>query len=458
MNGFQRWTDLALSSLKAAGDSLADLPLPFARQRHRIAITGLQRSGKTVFITAVAHALTTAGAMPFFPWIKKVRGVSLHAVPGFDRFDYEGHLADLLADPPHWPAPTRGLSALRLRIQHEPHAFIAKRLSSIATTDIDLVDYPGEWLIDLPLLGQSFTQWSKQAEDLAVAPGRADLAAAWRADAALVDLDAPENGRLLAKVGRLYADYLQLCRTERSLSYLQPGRFLQPAPGLDESLFFPAAGLETPRRGSNGAALVRRYEAYRRLVRQFHDRVFGRLRRQVVLIDVLTALQHGQEAFSDLALAVRTIADSFDSLAPAYSKYLPFMGVDRLALVATKADHVTSDQVLNLAGLLRDMTGALVIDATAGTAGFQAVASVRATREVFSLVDGAKLPFLVGVPEGGGEEKQVYVGVIPSALPAAEDWAGFDFRIRRFEPPRGLAGGPLPHLNMDKLLQFLLAP
>ena len=457
MSDLPRWADLALSPLKAAGDALVDLPGALTGARRRIAITGLQRSGKTVFITAFAHALVTGQALPFFPFIKKIQAVELHDVPGFPRFDYEGHLRDLLASPPRWPSATRDLSAVRIRIRHDPETWLGRTFSKSTTVDIDLIDYPGEWLVDLPLLTQSYAAWSRQAEDLAAAPGRRDLAAAWRADAGLVDLDAPENPKLLAKVGGLYVDYLRLCRSERSLSYLQPGRFLQDMPEMDEVLFFPVARLDRPRPGSNGAALVRRYEAYRKLVRRFHADVFGRLRRQVVLVDLLTALQQGPGAFTDLALTVRTIADSFDAMAPAYRKLLPFAGVDRLALVATKADEVTTDQLNNLVGLLEGMTGALMLRAGAGSSGYHAIASVRATEQVWRVVDGRRLPFLVGIEEGETEPKEVYMGVLPGALPSAGDWADFDFRIRRFAPPRGLATGPLPHLNMDKLLQFLLA-
>ena len=38
------------------------------------------------------------------------------------------------------------------------------------TLTLDIVDYPGEWLLDLPLLGKSYEQWS--AESLAQAPAR----------------------------------------------------------------------------------------------------------------------------------------------------------------------------------------------------------------------------------------------------------------------------------------------
>ncbi len=465
MSGLQRWTDLALSPLKAAGETLLELPGALTRERRRIAVTGLQRSGKTVFITAFVHALVSARenparALPFFPWVRSVRDISLHDVPGIARFDYEAHLAALRGAPPRWPSATRELSAVRVRLHHDPQTFLGRRLSSTATLDIDLIDYPGEWLIDLPLLTQSYGDWSRRTEDLASAPCRQDFAAAWRTDAAQIDLEAPEDPRALARIGRLYVDYLQLCRAERHLSFLQPGRFLQPVPGLDDALFFPAGRLDRPKRGSNGAALVRRYEAYRSLVRQFYGQVFGRLRRQVVLIDVLSALQKGHDSLADLALAVRTISESFEAQTPTLTRLLPFTGLDRLAFVATKADHVTSDQMLNLAGLLQDMTGALLVGQNAGGPGFQAIASVRATSEIWNVVDGKNLPFLAGIPEGGDELKQVYVGAIPSTIPAAIAWAEPDFRIRNFEPPRLPAGhaGPLPHLNMDKLLQFLLPP
>ena len=55
--------DMPFSRLRtAAGSTLEGLAAafdasPLSQRRHRIAVTGLQRSGKTVFITAFAHAL-----------------------------------------------------------------------------------------------------------------------------------------------------------------------------------------------------------------------------------------------------------------------------------------------------------------------------------------------------------------------------------------------------------------
>ena len=48
-----------------------------------------------------------------------------------------------------------------------------------ATLAIDIVDYPGEWLLDLPLLEKSFAQWSRETLAAAATPARAPLAADW---------------------------------------------------------------------------------------------------------------------------------------------------------------------------------------------------------------------------------------------------------------------------------------
>ena len=70
------------------------------------------------------------------------------AVP---RFQYEDHVAALI-DARIWPDSTRAISELRLTIEYEL-ASGWNRLFSSGRLAIDIVDYPGEWLLDLPLLG-----------------------------------------------------------------------------------------------------------------------------------------------------------------------------------------------------------------------------------------------------------------------------------------------------------------
>jgi uncharacterized protein len=466
MTVLDRLGELARGPLDAAGAALAAVPTALNHERHRIAITGLQRSGKTVFITSFVHALLHAASapkqdFPFFPWRDDVQGVAIEDIPGIAAFPYREHLGALLGASPEWPTPTASLTGLRVRIRHTPKGLLARRLSPKATLDLDLVDYPGEWLLDLPMLSQTYKEWSAHMEELAKAGGRADLSGAWLAEAAGVDLDAAEDAEALTRIGRLYLEYLRRCREEKKLYYLQPGRFLQRDGRAFDAVqpFFPVSRGRRAKPGSNAAALRARYLDYRNSVRRFYSQVFGRLRRQVVLVDVLTALQQGHDSFADLALAVRTIADAFEDLAHPLAKWTPMGRVDRLALIATKADHVASVQLLNLVGLLRDMIGEPFIRDNARQSGLLAVASVRATSEAMRKWQGQSLPFLRGVPDGDEDEREVFAGVIPGRIPDAAEWRTFEFNIRNFRPPRLRAphDRPLPHINLDKVLQFLIA-
>ena len=452
---------LAAASLDAIASALA-VASPLGHDAWRIAVTGLQRAGKTVFVTSFVHALLHAKdapieAFPFFPWRERVRAVELLDIPGLPRFPYAERLAELLADPPRWPAPTEGLSGVRVRLHLAPAPRLDRRLLEPRTLQLDLVDYPGEWLLDLPLLSLDFAEWSAGMEELAGAGTRAALSADWRAQAQALDPAAAQDPFALARIGGAYVDYLKRCRAE-GLSWLQPGRFLAGTAPL-EQLFFPLARARGLRGGTNGAELARRYEAYRRLVRRFYGEVFGRLRRQVVLVDLLTALQRGHEAFADLALATRTVVEAFEGLRHPLARLLPVGRLDRLALVATKADHITSGQHNNLVGLLRDMLGEPFVRANARQSGLLAIASVRATTQETRLWQGEALQFVRGIPSGRADVVEVRPGEIPGQIPDRESWSSHVFNIREFAPPRLGApfDRPLPHINLDKVLQSLIA-
>ena len=65
-------------------------------------------------------------------------------------------------------------------------------------------------------------------------------------------------------------------------------------------------------RGSLWSMMERRYEAYKtHVVRPFFRDHFARLDRQIVLIDVLAALNGGAEAVSDLERAMTEILECF---------------------------------------------------------------------------------------------------------------------------------------------------
>jgi predicted YcjX-like family ATPase len=96
-------TDTTADALKNAGAFVSDLVTPTVR----LGVTGLARSGKTVFITALVRSLIAGGRLPFFAAMAEGRIQRAYLEPQPDdrvaRFAYEDHLADLAANPPQWP-------------------------------------------------------------------------------------------------------------------------------------------------------------------------------------------------------------------------------------------------------------------------------------------------------------------------------------------------------------------
>ena len=86
-------TDATADALKSAGAALADLMTPTLR----LGVTGLARSGKTVFITALVRSLVAGGRLPYFSAMAEGRIRRAYLEPQPDdrvpRFAYEEHLA-----------------------------------------------------------------------------------------------------------------------------------------------------------------------------------------------------------------------------------------------------------------------------------------------------------------------------------------------------------------------------
>ncbi len=234
----------AADALKGAGEYLNDLMTPTLR----IGVTGLARAGKTVFITALIRNLISGGRLPFFAPYAEGRIVRAYLEPQPDvavpRFDYEAHVAALSADPPEWPDSTRRISELRITIEYVSESRIRRSLGS-GKLHVDIVDYPGEWLIDLGLMDQSFDAWSAEAMELAA--GRPKAAAEFMAFAsALPDGDAEQ---IAIKGAALYTRYLEACRSgDEGLATMGPGRFLTPGDyeGSPLVTFFPLGAGTTP--------------------------------------------------------------------------------------------------------------------------------------------------------------------------------------------------------------------
>ena len=437
----------------------------------RLGVTGLSRAGKTVFITGLVANLLQHGRMPQLRAAAQGRIEAVYLQPQPDdtlpRFDYEGHLAALTGDNPRWPQSTRAVSELRLSFRVRPAGFFAG-LAGPRTFHLDIVDYPGEWLLDLSLLDKTYAGWSEETLDrLAKRAQAADFLATARAEDGALRLDEARAQALAAS----FTGYLNAAR-EAGYSDCTPGRFLLPGElaGSPVLTFAPLPRPAMTPRGSLWREMDRRFEAYKdRVVRPFFRDHFARIDRQIVLMDVLGAVHSGPRAVEDLR---RTMAEVLAAFRPGRNRWLSgLLGgrrVERILFAATKADHLHHSQHPKLTGILEAMLREA--KSRADFAGAQTVAmslaGLRTTVEETVVRDGATLDAVKGRLLSTGRQAVMYPGTLPDdparllapAREGAERWLDAEYGLMGFAPARFTAkpGDGPPHIRLDRAAEFLI--
>ncbi|MEL6958581.1 MAG: YcjX family protein [Pseudomonadota bacterium] len=447
------------------------LAAPFSEPVIRLGVTGLSRAGKTVFITSLVANLLDRGRMPGLKAAATGAIQAAYLQPQPDdtvaRFAYEDHLAALTAKTPFWPEGTRRVSELRLSMRVQPTGF-GGVLSGPRTVHLDIVDYPGEWLLDLSLMDKDFATWS--AEVLARLPGRpkADefLSVLGRSDPSAV-LEEPHAQALAAA----FTSHLQAARAA-GFSDCTPGRFLLPGDleGSPVLTFVPLPLVDKPVRKSLWREFERRFESYKRnVVRPFFRDHFSKIDRQIVLVDVLGAIHAGPQAVEDLR---RAMADILTAFRPGRNPFLASLlrgrRIDKILFAATKADHLHHEQHPQLTAiteaLLRDAKDRA--DFAGATTQAMSIAALRTTVEDTRQHDGAALGVVRGRLLDAGKQAAFYPGALPAdpshllgpARAGAEAWLDADYEVMRFAPqPLVLKPGEgPPHIRLDRAAQFLL--
>ena len=458
VNGIARGVAGVTDTVGAVGDAF-DPAL-------RLGVTGLARAGKTVFVTSLVANLIDRGRMPGLSAAARIEAAFLQPQPDdtVPRFDYEANLLALTGPAPRWPDSTRAVSELRLSFRTRQGGLLSG-IAGARTTHLDVVDYPGEWLLDLSLMDLHFTAWSARA----LARLRRWEVGGYAAALAAVDPAAPLDEPTAGRLARAYVGDLRAAR-EKGASDLTPGRFLMPGEmeGSPALTFAPLPPLDAGR-GSLAREFARRFDSYKaRVARPFFRDHFARIDRQVVLVDVLGAIRGGPRAMEELR---ESMADVLRAFRPGRVGWLlGLLGarrVDRILFAATKADHLHHLQHPRLQAILE----ALVREArdradfAGARTGALVIAALRTTTEEEREVEGARRGLVRGTLPGGRR-----VALDPGALPAepgrmldqarggAARWLDGDYDLMDFEPaPDTLRRGEgPPHIRMDRAAEFLL--
>ena len=468
-------TDIAegvVRQVEAVGQTVTGA---FSEPVIRLGVTGLARAGKTVFITSLVANLLDRARMTGLVAQADGRIVTAYLQPQPDdtvpRFDYENHLADLTSANPQWPDSTRAVSELRLSLKVRPSGLLAG-MQGPRVVHLDIVDYPGEWLLDLGLIDRSYSDWS--AEMLARIENRsqaADFLEAARGASGKESWEEPDAQAL----ARAYTGYLEAAR-QAGYSDLTPGRFLLPGEmaGSPALTFAPLPPEPSAPRKGLWREMERRFEAYKnKVAKPFFRDHFSRIDRQVVLVDALGAIHKGPRAVEDLR---QTLSDILEAFQPGRNSFLSrlFIGqrVEKILFAATKADHLHHSQHGALSGIMQ----ALVRDAVdrAKFAGAEtqamAIASLRATVEETLTHEGKPLDCVGGTllqPDGSrGRMAAMYPGELPEdpsrllnpARAGEVAWLDGEYSLMSFAPGvlRLKPGEGPPHIRLDRAAQFLL--
>ncbi|MBU2969346.1 YcjX family protein [Pseudoalteromonas sp. C2R02] len=439
-------------------------------QHITLAVTGFSRSGKTAFITALVEQLTMKASkenLPFFEVVQSERLIAAKSVPqdalALPTFPYQNAFASIKDEQPNWPESTQRINTLRLALKYQPNSGIRGQISDSSTLIIDLIDYPGEWLMDLPMLSLNFEQWSSQQLALLQQNPRAQYASELQEQLASLDLNAPVDESKLAQIALMYKMLLKRFKKDAKLTILQPGRMLIPGDldGAPLLMFFPVnINNETAVvEGSNLAHLKKRYQAYiKEVVTPFYQNYFCRFDRQIILVDLLTALTQGSEVLAEQGRAIEQLLEHFNYGQSSFIKRLFSPKIDKLLFAANKSDHLSSEHHKDLAILLNSLVQQAQNELKFNGVEVEtmAMSSICATKSVeVKDKNNVVIKCIYGKEMQSGQWMTYLPAQPPMRALSQHEWPKHGFSFPEFYPQL-TPDNNLRHVRLDHVCEFLL--
>lgn len=434
----------------------------------KLGVTGFSRTGKTVFIGSLAQALLTTDS-----WGRRRGQSPLSQFTPFElgRFNCASIRDDIHSDLPQfpfrkvrdsltnkksdWPVPTDGISHLVLDLDYEKKGRFWDREKTI---QLELIDYPGEWLVDLPMLQQSYHAWSDDMLARAKKSIRADWSKDYFAEINRIGAE-QDDEEVLERLADLWQKYLQLAASN-GLVFNQPGRLLQPDAMRHSPVLRLAPLPNVLRHGKLGAKLKSRFDEYKqKVVKPFYKKYFANIDRQIVLVDILQILELGEAAYDELMDALKLVLKSFHYGKGSILDWLTGHNTTHVLFAATKADHVIRGDRANLEKILRRMIRKIYdnnqFKRQVKHHDIMEIASVKASEDRMT-VKPPKREILYGKPVHAEQAGAYDPGGLPLDIPP--DWETLEFQFLHFHPapmPNAFDEG-FPAINLGKALNFLI--
>ncbi len=465
---------------KGFGDIMLDaMPSGFMTRRRRIAITGLANTGKTVFLTTLINHLKHHDPSTFRLFkengditVKEFTEVEIES-GGLRHFDHSIYAQSMRTG--RWPRKTVDVSNYTCRFNTDHHW---------VNHQVEFLDWPGERVADVIMYKRDYAGWSdyllnhwEVAEDDYRKHVSPYLNASQRSG--LVEKKILAEYRLA--MGRLILDFNPLISPSCFLVGRDGNKLRGDSPeqlaalgvsGLNaESQFAPLPKESRSRQPELAAIFAERFAEYRKqIVCGLFDAV-QHCNRLIVLVDIPAILASGDGRLNDNYEMVDEMLKGFEANAGKAKGILKnlwhsvtpaswmWMGVEKIAFVATKADLVAGEENKSnllklLKGMLRDIENR--------------IPSIEIGYFVASPVSSTQHPpdsqFLTGKPmfddEGNfrahdAPETSYAVSAVPDKWP--ERWPSGQFHFPPVYPALPKGRFMLPkHIGLDSVLQFVI--
>lgn len=433
------------------------------REKLKIAVTGLNRSGKTVFITSFINQLISGKRLDRVK-NKNDNEFIAKLLPFQDgdikEFDYKSILDGARSENPKWPKSTATVTKanLLLEIKSKSSFFPNKLL------EIEIIDYPGEWLFDLQMFNKSFEDWSEEMFVDIRSSSKKDFAKDWLNELNKHDIYGFNDGSSDKGIADKYRNYLRTIQN-MGFSIIQPGRNVQSGNITDSSIMLftplPKPKHIIPHEDSIYSRFQKRHQRYLvEIVTPLAENYFLQFDRQIILIDVLKSLQNGYNSFIDMTQAVKRVIEIYGYGNQSFLKNMVEKKIDKVLFGATKADYIVENQHQNYQKLLNT----IIEDATKelDIKGIDTKSivftSVKSTEDIKKDYQNRELDCLKGKVIGSEAQTIECSSGIPESYPEKANWKEGMYNFPNFAPisfpDRDIDA--IPHINMDLIIDYLI--
>ncbi len=437
--------------------------IPTPDKRIKVAITGFSQSGKSVFITSLINQLLANDKLPYLnekleqPFIARL----LPPDTRYKRFDYYANLKAFQKEPPAWPKPTKQVSktTIQLEIKSE-YQWLENQI-----INLEIVDYPGEWLLDLSMLEYSFQEWSDRMLALAEDENHSEYVQSFLLlleESDLYGASSPHKDELIFDT---YKEYLKLLYYNH-FTFIQPGRFLEPGDlEGDPALHF--SPLPAPPRdqivdeNSIYMRFQKRYDTYlKEVVKRLYIEHFSSFDTQIVLVDLIKTLEHGRASFEDMNLGFKEVLKSFTYGHNSILNQWFAPKIDHVIFAATKADYIPRNQHEGYRQILEDLIRQIQRELhVSGTKTETTIVSaVKSTEYLRTRYEGKVLECIEGRVDVNGAVEVYYPGEVPRNYQLDSFWQTHQFQFPNFLPrafPKN-ENQAVEHIRMDRIIYSLL--